>query len=106
MHAEPVELLVQLNQILYNDLPKNSFFTLSYLLLNLKKKSELIRTGHTTTLLFKANNGGMKILEPSGIGLGLEKGEVFRKKLKKIKDTFQPGDIFLLYTDGVTETFN
>jgi len=56
--------------------------------------------------LFKANNGGVKILEPSGIGLGLEKGEVFRKKLKKIKDTFQPGDIFLLYTDGVTETFN
>jgi len=48
----------------------------------------------------------VKILEPSGIGLGLEKGEVFRKKLKKIKDTFQPGDIFLLYTDGVTETFN
>ena len=41
LHAEPVELLVQLNQILYNDLPKNSFFTLSYLLLNLKKNLNL-----------------------------------------------------------------
>ncbi len=105
-HAQPIHLLSELNHILYQDLPKNSFFTLTYLLLDARKRRfTLARAGHNETLLYRNRTGKVETLQPSGMALGLDGGELFRRELKLKTGRFEPGDVFLLYTDGVTETF-
>ncbi|MGH7453459.1 MAG: PP2C family protein-serine/threonine phosphatase, partial [bacterium] len=42
-------------------------------------------------------------LVPKGIGVGLENGSLFKAELEEIELPFAAGDVFLFYTDGITE---
>ena len=107
LHASPRELLGELNRILYHDLPRNSFFTLSYLLLDARQgRYTLVRAGHNESLHFQSEKEGIEILQPTGMGLGLDPGDLFLRKLEVAQGNFREGDTFLLFTDGVTETFS
>ena len=45
-------------------------------------------------------------MQPGGIGIGLSDDETFKESLEEIKLDFQKGDIFLLVSDGITESIN
>jgi sigma-B regulation protein RsbU (phosphoserine phosphatase) len=54
------------------------------------------------------NTGTRTITEisPPGMVVGMKAGQVFRDSLQVEVTHLRPGDTFLLYTDGVTETTN
>ena len=50
----------------------------------------------------------MQILAPDGmvVGLKLDNGEMFERHLVEETIALQPGDLYLLFTDGISEAMN
>ena len=44
--------------------------------------------------------------QPKGIGLGLEKGEIFEQTLEELVIPFDKDESFILFSDGVNEAMN
>ena len=62
------------------------------------------RAGHTPLLIV---NGDAKLsMQPGGIGLGLESGEVFNSTLEQVEIPLKNNDMFAFFSDGVNETMN
>ncbi len=104
--ANPVEFLKHANAALAHSLDKNVFISVIYGLLDLEKEEfTLSRAGHCPVAMINLN-GEARYLRPNGLGLGLDRGELFEKTLEEERIALSPGDVFVLYTDGVVESRN
>jgi len=61
-----------------------------------------VRAGHNPPLLVRAADRSVTVLEPNGIVLGV----VADPDLEEATIELEPGDVLVLYTDGVTEAWN
>ncbi|MBM4176068.1 MAG: hypothetical protein FJ213_07835 [Ignavibacteria bacterium] len=101
----PKDILVEANRKLYNTMDRNWFVTLSLGLFDTEKKMlTYCRAGHPNLLY--SSNGFTNYIETSGIGLGLEQGDVFQKSLEEKVLTLKKNDVFVFYSDGVSEAMN
>jgi serine phosphatase RsbU (regulator of sigma subunit) len=68
------------------------------------------RAGHTPLIYLPANgpNRSIRVLTPDGLVLGLkiDDGEMFERLLCEETMTISEGDLFVLFTDGITEAMN
>jgi len=104
---QPRELLIRTNEILYETLERKSFISMLMASLNCKTNTlSFARAGHCPLLYYNSKQNEASLLQPEGIGVGLEKGVVFREKLKEEEVKCQSGDIFVFYTDGLSEARN
>lgn len=77
-----------------------TFVTMCYARLDFRKREiRLVDCGHMRTLHYQANTGEVVPLEGVNVPLGLPEPEPFRQ----ISAPFRNGDVFLFYSDGVTE---
>jgi sigma-B regulation protein RsbU (phosphoserine phosphatase) len=89
-HAELVRHLVDLD----------SFVTLCYARLDMNRCSlDLVDCGHTGMVHWHDKTGIHEILHGNNLPLGIREGEIY----DQISVPFEPGDLFLFYSDGVTE---
>ena len=103
----PKQLLIELNKQLYNVMDRNMFVTMSYAIIDTHKKIlTFARAGHNALLMRKRKKTDTESLTPAGIGLGLEKGYHFKKNISEQRIHFDMGDVFLFYTDGISEAMN
>ena len=103
---QPVDFLRHANAALSGSLEKNVFISVIYGLLDLTKEEFVIgRAGHCPAATINLN-GEARYLRPSGLGLGLDRGKLFDKALQEERISLQPGDVFVLYTDGIIESRN
>ena len=58
--------------------------------------------GHPPPLILRSGPGSCEYLDAEGLILGVKRNVVFEEK----QVLLQPGDILLLYTDGITEAEN
>ncbi|RMF56876.1 MAG: serine/threonine-protein phosphatase [Bacteroidetes bacterium] len=65
----------------------------------------LARAGHCPAAVVSLS-GEARFLRSRGLGLGLDRGPLFRQMLVEERIDLQPGDVFVLYTDGVVESRN
>ena len=65
----------------------------------------LARAGHCPVAHAHAD-GTVDLLRSDGLGLGLDRGPLFRRALKEQQIDLQPGHAFVLYSDGLVETRN
>jgi serine phosphatase RsbU (regulator of sigma subunit) len=71
---------------------------------DLAKKLSMTGAGHEYLLIYRADSGRVVKIQSGGIALGMTKDI---SKLAKERDVeFAPGDIAVLYTDGITEARN
>jgi serine phosphatase RsbU (regulator of sigma subunit) len=56
--------------------------------------------------VWRAATGECEWRKPPGIGLGLTAGPAFEANLETETLEFAPGDVMVLYSDGVTEDMN
>ncbi len=83
------------------------FVTMSYATIDTKKKIlTLSRAGHNALLMRDTLNSDTQTFTPSGIGLGLEKGTQFNQNITEQRIHYKFGDVFLFYTDGISEAMN
>lgn len=97
---EPKRIVQHASALLYAGTDRRTFATLCYL--ELVPEQGLVRyvnAGHPRPLLRRAD-GSIRHLPPSGTGLGLLPDSTFRQKTEALS----PGDVLVLYSDGLTET--
>ena len=113
LHRSPRDLLVAVNRVLVNHLDGRSFITMSYLVVDLERQvMTYARAGHCPLLVVPATRGGtappVKVLAPDGlvVGLSLDDGTLFESLLEEVTVPLAANDLFVLYTDGMSEMMN
>lgn len=104
-HRSPRALLVELNELLADHLDNRSFITMTYAVIDLDAGTlTCARAGHTPMLV--VSGGDCQMVVPNGMVLGLRlpgAGKRFGELLEEYSQTVRPGDVIVLYTDGITE---
>jgi sigma-B regulation protein RsbU (phosphoserine phosphatase) len=111
-HRSPRALLIEANRILSQQLDPCSFITMTYAVVDLEARTLThARAGHCPLLYLPATSNGSirsRTLTPDGLVLGLQidNGETFDRLLEEVTIPIAAGDLFVLYTDGVTDATN
>ena len=102
--ANPAEVLGEVNRFLERDMPTGSFMTLFFSEINTKTGAlRFASAGHNPCFIFRKGTGSFEELERTGPGLGIiEDVEYGLSETQPLG----PGDILLLYTDGVPEAMS
>jgi len=104
--ADAYPIICKTNALLYKDIKRGMFVTMFFAIIDLKKKTlNCANAGHNP-LIVGHPGGKVEMYNPSGIALGLDKGARFDKKTRAMNLQLKSGDVFVLYTDGVTEAMN
>ena len=83
------------------------FITAVIAFFDLNEKSVTIaRAGHNWLLYYCAGTCTITELKPMGMSIGMLENVQFSDRLEEQKIYLQPGDLLLLYSDGVTEATN
>jgi serine phosphatase RsbU (regulator of sigma subunit) len=92
------------NAALGRSLAANSFVTATYLVIDTKhQKIYYSRAGHCPILYWSQASGQAEFLQGRGMGLGIVRSQSYRQYLEIRSFTYQPGDLMVLYTDGLVE---
>jgi sigma-B regulation protein RsbU (phosphoserine phosphatase) len=103
----PASVLVNVQRRLIADLPEDMFITMTYGILDGDARTfKFARAGHDPALWFEAAKNEIVTLVTKGIAVGLSRPEQFEKNLQEREIQLPPGDILVLYTDGITESLD
>ena len=64
------------------------------------------RAGHNPMIHLEADSGRTRVLTPPGLGLGIDEGARFDQILEEAEVPLRSGDLFLFFTDGLSEAMN
>ncbi|MBI4264297.1 MAG: SpoIIE family protein phosphatase [Acidobacteria bacterium] len=112
LHRSPRQLLIDANRIISRHLDKRSFITITYAVADLEAGTLThARAGHCPLLYLPGparRERRVQVLMPDGLVLGLQidNGEMFNSLLEEVTVPIGRGDLFVLYTDGITEAMN
>lgn len=103
----PRQLFIRANQLLYKDMEKSSFVTAIAALFDTQHhRVALARAGHLPLFYYSAKRRQVEILTPKGLGLGLDKQEIFSSEIEEKVIEYDMQDIFVFITDGIIEAKN
>jgi serine phosphatase RsbU (regulator of sigma subunit) len=111
IHTSPRDLLIVANRVIAEHLDARSFITMTYVVIDLGKRvMTYARAGHTPLIYLPAQgpNRSPRVLAPDGLVLGLkiDDGEMFERLLCEETMPIAEGDLFVLFTDGITEAMD
>lgn len=105
MHNTPKEILALLNKHLGEVITRGSFITATMLLFDTARMTvSMARAGHTP--IIRRHGSEVDSLTPAGIALGLAPHQIFTDSLKQYTVQYEPGETFILFSDGVSEAMN
>jgi len=111
-HSSPRELLIEADRIISRHLDSRSFITVTYLILDLRAGAlKYARAGHCPLIYVPGPYSPRRkpqLITPDGLvlGLTLDQGRTFNRLLEEVTIPLGRGDLFVLYTDGITEAMN
>jgi sigma-B regulation protein RsbU (phosphoserine phosphatase) len=113
IHSSPRDLLVAANRIIAKHLDARSFITMTYAVIDMRARTmTYARAGHTPLIYVPGGTAGVRthaqILAPDGLVLGLkiDSGEMFDRLLQEEIIPLRAGDLYLFFTDGISEAMN
>jgi len=108
MQRSPRRLLIDVNRRLAAHLDNRSFITMAYAVVDLDAGTlTSARAGHPPLIV--AARGASDVIMSNGMVLGLRlpgAGERFEEMLEEHVRPIAPGDVIVLYTDGITEAMD
>ena len=103
----PRQLLIKSNHLLQFTLNKGSFVTILATKFDVNNNEVIIsRAGHLPLYYFNHKKQKVQKILPKGIVIGVSPLEFFEKFLDEEKIKYECGDIFVLLTDGISESRN
>ena len=112
IHTSPRELMIAANHIIADNLDSRSFITMTYAVIDVRARTmTYARAGHTPLMYVPDGVDGSRsaqVLVPDGmvLGLKLDDGEMFDRLLEEQIIPLATGDLFVLFTDGISEALN
>ena len=112
IYQSPRQLLLEVNRIISENLDTRSFITMTYGVIDLRARLlTFARAGHTPLLYLPGDcvGGDVRVLTPSGLVVGLRipgAQEKFSELLEESSVDLHIGDVFVFYTDGISEAMN
>jgi serine phosphatase RsbU (regulator of sigma subunit) len=108
LERSPKALLCRVNRLLADHLDNRSFITATYAVIDLETRTLThARAGHTPMIVASAD--GVEVIVPEGMVLGLRlpgAAPKFESLLEEHTRPINPGDVIVLYTDGITEAMD
>ncbi len=106
-HTEsPAEVLSKMNELFYENVERGRFISMIYAVVDMQKMSiRIARAGHNP-IIKNENSENVNLINPNGLALGLEKGDLFRKVITEHEEKLSSGKNYIFYTDGFTEAVN
>jgi serine phosphatase RsbU (regulator of sigma subunit) len=102
VRANVSEVMNEINQYIYENSPSNKFLTLLYGDLDAETGRLLYSNGgHNTPLLIR-RTGQIEKLDQGGLPVGMMPGVRYQEGTV----AFEPGDVLVIYSDGITESVN
>jgi serine phosphatase RsbU (regulator of sigma subunit) len=102
--GSPALLMRHLNELITKRLRTGDFITAVIAMFDLAEKSvTIVRAGHNWPLYYHAETAIISELKPKGMSIGVLEDEAFYQQIEEQKLYLNPGDLVLLYSDGVTE---
>ena len=97
---DPATMLDRLNAYLFKHLPPNRFVRVLYGVLDPERATfDYANAGHVPPVVFRSRSKEVEWLGEGGLALGVESDTEY--KVGRVQ--FDPGDMLVFYTDGVTE---
>lgn len=97
------QVISEMNSILYPILPQEMFITMMFLVFDIQNMVlRYSNAGHNPLLHFQPEKGQCEMIKLPGPALGLTKLSKYQEREIPLKK----GDVFVIYTDGITEAFN
>lgn len=104
---QPDEFMIRANRALVYCLERGSFISASFFLINTDdNKVRYARAGHCPVLYYTASNNKIAYRKDKGVALGMVRNNSYSNFIESNEFAYAPGDIMILYTDGVTEAKN
>lgn len=102
--TSPSQLMQLINEFFYDDLSRAELFiTMFFLQFDASTgKLRYASAGHNPPLVYRPDSTTCERLDAEGLILGVRRSFTYEEKTA----TLNPGDILLLYTDGITEAEN
>ena len=99
----PTEVLERINRLYIHNIKFTTFVTIFFGKYDPQTRIlSYANAGHNSAYLYRTATDQEIWLKPTGPAIGLMEGFVIRKDEVRL----EPGDILLLYTDGITEASN
>jgi len=112
-HTSPRGLLIEADRTLATQLDARSFITITYAVIDMRARTmTFARAGHTPLIHVPGHasteRARARFLVPNGLVLGLkiDDGSLFERLLEEKTIALTPGDLFVFFTDGITEAMN
>lgn len=104
VQTSPAAIIGQINRLLWEDLKISEVFTtLIFGIIDPATRTmTYANAGHLPPLCYRAATGEVEMCEPGGLILGVQQDQTYDETTR----TFAPGDVMVLYTDGITEARN
>ena len=100
----PSKFMAQANMALTHCLEKSSFITSSLYVIDYEQGGFVFaRAGHCHTLYYHALREEVFYFDSAGLGLGIIRNESYEKHIKNQFYDYSPGDVMVIYTDGIVE---
>ncbi len=107
----PAEVLKRVNKAMAGEMRQGMFITVLYAIIDLEKGMiEFARAGHEQAILCRMDKERRtpitESLSSEGMPVGLVDEEIFDEVIEERAVPFERDDVFVAYTDGLTETPN
>jgi serine phosphatase RsbU (regulator of sigma subunit) len=100
----PSKFMAQANMALTHCLERSSFITSSLYIIDYEQGGFVFaRAGHCHTLYYHALREEVFYFDSAGLGLGIIRNESYEKHIKNQFYDYSPGDVMVIYTDGIVE---
>jgi sigma-B regulation protein RsbU (phosphoserine phosphatase) len=101
------QVLKNVNERMFPDIKEDMFISMAYAVLEANSSEvTLCRAGHDAPLLYRASDHSISKVNPPGMAVGIDSGEVFNRVTKDFGVQLYRNDCLILYTDGVTEALD
>ncbi len=109
--APPGEVLSRVNREILEEIRADMFVTMVYAVVDpAAGEISIARAGHELPVLLEVSPEGRparcRTVESEGMAIGMVPPEIFDPVLEPVTVPFRPGQILVLYTDGITERTN
>ncbi|WP_082017146.1 PP2C family protein-serine/threonine phosphatase [Hymenobacter sp. DG25B] len=103
----PSKFMAMANRALVHCLERSSFITATLYIVEYESGGFVFaRAGHCHTLYYHSLKEEVAFFRSAGLGLGIIRNETYDKYIKNQFYDYNPGDVMVIYTDGIVEARN